>query len=319
MQKTYDRLGAATPEENTDMLGVLARYLGDLPIGEAADAILVELENGRDAETGLDFVPGDDGLDSAPTWRVYLLDLLGQIDPRSAAAYARESIFPLTDSADEWAVAMRNAWQSYPRHGTELSRKEMDELLGRMLARSDWRAAPTAGMMEALDFVAHAARPAVHLLAVAQWMEERPDLPTAQAVQIVLERVSLQRADDILPALAPTARTGGEAGTAIRAMAMARADLRRPAQRKAVADYLLRLPPGSLEARAFFGAFPLHTFSVATGLRGQPKLPHTRDLRAADEKAVEVLGQWSRDPAMAGHVSSIATLLAKLREWTENR
>jgi len=138
-------------------------------------------------------------------------------------------------------------------------------------------------------------------------------------VQIAVERTMVWRGDEVLPVLAPAAGTVGEGGIAVRALAMARADLRRPAQRQAVADYLRRLPPASDEAAAFFGAFPLHSFSVAPGLSGLPRLPQAGDLRAADEAALVVLEGWSADPKFEAHNSRLTGLAQKLREWTENR
>jgi hypothetical protein len=319
LASAWARLADLTPAERAALLRRLSRQFDELPIGEVEDAILAELESGRDAETGLDFITGEDGLTSAPTWRVYLLDLLGRINPRTAAEHARSAIFPATASADEWAVSMRNVWQSYPPRARTRAQAETGQLLGQMLARPEWRAAPSPGLLEALDFVAHTTEPARHLADLARWLDERSAPPAEEAVQIAVERTMVWRGDEVLPVLAPAAGTAGEGGIAVRALAMARADLRRPAQRQAVADYLRRLPPASDEAAAFFGAFPLHSFSVAPGLSGLPRLPQAGDLRTADEAALVVLGGWSADPRLAAHTSRLTGLAQKLREWTENR
>jgi len=65
------------------------RILLGLSPDESAAAIIHELESGRDVSTGLEFEVGDEGLQSAPTWRVFLLDLLGTIDPKAAADFCR--------------------------------------------------------------------------------------------------------------------------------------------------------------------------------------------------------------------------------------
>ena len=216
-------------------------------------------------------------------------------------------------------MSMRNVLHSYPPREREAPQIEIGHLLAGMMARPEWRAAPSAGMLEAMDFVAHTIDPASYLFDLTRWLDEPSNPPVEQAVQIAVERAVVLRGDEILPALAPAAGTAGDGGAAVRAMAMARADLRRPSQREALADYLRRLPPASAETAAFFGAFPLHTFSVAPGLTGLPRVPEGRDLRAADEAALAVIRQWSTDPALTAHRPRLIELSEKLREWTENR
>jgi hypothetical protein len=256
-------------------------------------------------------VVGEDGLESAPTWRVFLLDRLGRLDPRTAADYARRSIFPSSPSAEEWAVSLRSVLHSYPPRAAEQGRAEMSDLLGQMLARPDWRAAPADGLLEALDFVAYTNDPAKHLAALGAWVTESASAPTAAAAQIAVERTLGPHGDTVLPAVATA-----PGAIPLRAAAMARADLRRPAQAQAVADFLRGLPAGSEEAGVFFRAFPLHRISVAPGLAGVPRVPDAASLRAADEAALVVVAGWSADPSLAAHQGRLTTLAEKLRELT---
>jgi hypothetical protein len=99
---------ALPAEERADLLAYLGQRLDALRAEDTVVAILAELAAGRDADTGLPFVPGEEGLESATAWRVFLLDRLGRLDPRVAADYARQSIFPSSNSAEEWAVSLRN-------------------------------------------------------------------------------------------------------------------------------------------------------------------------------------------------------------------
>ena len=63
--------------------------------------LLKKLEAGVDHSTGREFAIGPGGkLTGAPTERVALLDELGHLDPRAAAAYA-EKILSEFNSADE--------------------------------------------------------------------------------------------------------------------------------------------------------------------------------------------------------------------------
>jgi hypothetical protein len=299
-----------------EFLGRLTRQFLELPMHEAEEAVLAELESGRDAQTGLAFIPGEDGLDTAPTWRVYLLDLLGRINPTTAAQYARNAVFSSSDSsADEWAVSMRSVLQSYPPRASDAARNEISGLLDRMLARDEWRAAPTAGMLEALDFVAHTTNPAAQIPVLAAWLDQSGGEAQATAVQIAIERTMATRGDEMLPTIAKQEAPSTNAN-ALQASAMARADFRQPPQREAVVQFLRRQPARSEAAVIFFEAFPLHRFSVAPGLAGVPRVPDASDLRASDEAALAVIEAWSADPSLAGHSREIAELAEKLRELT---
>lgn len=86
----------------------------------AAEALIAELQTGRDLETGLQFVVGAEGvLDEAPSYRSALLDLLGQTDPEAALHFS-QSILENTQSPDEYALALRNvAWMSLGPDGMQ--------------------------------------------------------------------------------------------------------------------------------------------------------------------------------------------------------
>jgi hypothetical protein len=315
LERTHARLSAAAPHEKPDILDRLAEQLERLPTDALVAALLDELQSGRDADTNLDFVPGESGLESAPTWRVHLLGLLSGFDPRAGADYARQAIFPASNSADEWAVSLRSVLHSYPPRAADRARAEISSLLDRMLARDEWRAAPTAGMLEALDFVAHTTEPAARIPVLAAWLDQSGAETRATAVQIAIERTMAMHGDEMLPTLAKQEAPSTNAN-ALQASAMARADFRQPPQREAVVQFLRRQPSGSQAAQIFFAAFPLHRFSVAPGLAGVPRIPDASELRASDEAALAVIEAWSDDPSLAGHSKEIAELAEKLRELT---
>jgi hypothetical protein len=183
-----------------------------------------------------------------------------------------------------------------------------------MLAQPTWRAAQAEGLLEALDFVPHGTDPSVHLSVVASWAGENPSI--AAAAQIAVERTMSDRGDELLPAWA----AGNDSpGKSLRAPAMARADLRRPAQAQAVLDFLRRQSGGSAEAEVFFRAFPLHRFSLAPGLSGVPRIPTGSELRAADEAALAIVQNWRQDPTVHAHKVNLALLAEKLRELIGHR
>lgn len=303
-------------EAREAMLRRTSQYLLAMPPREAASAILRQLESGEDAPTGMRFQTGEDGLAGWPTWRVYLLDLLGSINPKMAADYARENIFVRYESADEWAVAMRSVLASAPPARQGAARTEISALLSRMLGQSAWRESPTDGMFEAMDFVAQTPDAAQHLAVMQRWAAEKNDGSIDAALQIVAERSATTQADRLLVALVSDPSLLASA-PALRASVMGRADLGQAQQAEAVRSYLLRLSPGSDEANAFFAVFPNHRFSVAPGLASAPILPTAAQMRAADEAALRKMEVWMADPGLSPHIGSIQALEDKLRRMLQ--
>ena len=100
-------LGDAAPS-NKILLNDLRRFLLAQPAAEARWAIVNFLDGGSDTSTGLEFKIGRNrSLDEASSFRVFLLDVLAEIDPAAAAVYA-EALLQTKDSADEWAISLRN-------------------------------------------------------------------------------------------------------------------------------------------------------------------------------------------------------------------
>lgn len=302
-------------ERARSLLRATEHYLMRIPQREAAAAILRQLETRADAQTEMVFATGEDGLTAWPTWRVYLLDLLGSINPKAAADYARNNIFVRYGSADEWAVAMRSVLAAAPSSRQAEARSEIASLLGRMLANSVWREQPGAGMLEALDYVPQTPDAIPHLRQVQQWAAEKNDPVINAAMQLALERAITRQGDRVMTALAsdPDLLADSPAQKILRASAMARADLRQSAQVVALRGYLARLPAGSDEVEAFFSSFPNHRYGVSPGLGGQPALPTSAEMRSADQAALAQIRVWKSDPAVTGHAVSFSALEIKLR------
>ncbi len=142
-------------EDHTATVAELAALRSALLAADPAQAIAAIrgfLRTKRDAPTGQEFALGPGGvLTGPPTLRLLLLDALGQIARKArsdeASRVARE-ILETKDSADEWALALRNiAWtEANPRLFLADKAREM-------LRYEPWRAAPSAGMLEAMDVI----------------------------------------------------------------------------------------------------------------------------------------------------------------------
>jgi len=313
LASAFEEMASPDQKDRNAIMAKVAMALDSRQAEAAIGAIMKELESGRDTKSGEDFVCGEEGLASASTWRVFLLDRLGRLDPRGAAEYARRVIFPSSNSAEEWAISLRHVLHSYPPMASGQGRTEISNLLARMLDRAEWRAESAAGLLEALDFIPHTPDPSNHLAALGVWLEGQGNAATTSAAQIAIERTMASQGDSVLAMFAEAAPLQG---VPLRATAMARADLRRPAQDQAVANFLSQLPSGSPEAEVFFRAFPLHRYSVAPGLASVPRVPDASELRAADEAALVVVVRWTEDPALRVHRTALRELTTKLQELT---
>ena len=211
----------------------------------AINAIVEFLGEGRDVATGGEFALGGGGaLADAPTLRVMLLDVLGQIARRTrspAAARVSRTVLETRDSADEWALALRNVAWHEPAAKPYLASKVRE-----MLAHGPWRARPSAGMLEAFDVAVYTRDASlVPELAEAQRSGGR-ELQYAAAV--ALDRLAEQGPLEVMTYL-NTHPTELADRPLLRADYYAKADLSQIAQRAAVEIYLGR-PDVALEEKS---------------------------------------------------------------------
>ena len=134
-----------------DQLAAFKAALLAAPPAETIAAIREFLATGRNARTGQEFAIASGGgtLAGAPTLRLLLLDVLGQAARKLRSGDAAEvsrTILETKDSPDEWALALRNVAWADPQ-----SRAYVASKLREMIAHEPWRAAPSDGLLEALD------------------------------------------------------------------------------------------------------------------------------------------------------------------------
>jgi hypothetical protein len=139
-------------KENLSAAGdVLASLRAELFQGDqetSARAVSAFLRSSRDASTGMVFSVGPDGvLVTVPSLRTALLNWHPTLDPLVSLDMARE-ILRTTDSADEYAIALRNiAWNDLDGD----LKPELSAAFHNLLGRRDWRQEPTAGYLESFD------------------------------------------------------------------------------------------------------------------------------------------------------------------------
>lgn len=244
------------PDQAARRLARLREVLLGLPEQAAAAAIVEFLNGGSDAPSGLPFRVGPDGiLQSAPSLRSALLDLLPTLDPGASVEVARE-IIAARQSQDEYALALRNlAWN-------DLDGDMAGELaagLSSMLGMDPWMSDPSNAFYEAFDV-------AVELGGVGMVGELAPlvagpasgarhRLGTQRAAFMALDRIVL-RDPSVLVQVFGRDPTFLSDAPRQRAALMSRLDPRKPEQQALLLRYL-DLPGDRAEELGYFGrAFP---------------------------------------------------------------
>ena len=239
------RGNAAGPED----LALLRRELFANPVAGIA-AIRRFLATHEDAATGQHFaVAGGGVLSGAPTLRLFLLDLLGQLSRQlrqgDGAAVARE-ILAKKDSPDEWALALRNLAWDEPK-----SRPFLAQKMHEMLAYEPWLATPTSGMLEAFDVVVYSGD-ATFVPTLAELARgENP--PLKRAATVALDRLAESSTLAVMNFLNANPATIGDLPF-VRADYFAKADLADAQQREAVERYLDRGDIAASEKTKFLHA-----------------------------------------------------------------
>lgn len=287
-------IGESTdPQRTKALLDQLSEKLKGVPSEKAAEIIREVLSNRLDAATKLPFAIGTSGnLDTAPTFRVWLLDQLGRLNPEAAADYGRQ-ILTTPESADEWALALRNfaRVRTTPADSTFLKTKARE-----LLREPRWQKEQSAGWLEAFDVVVHTrATELAPELSKLLIRTEDAARPSAHAAYLTLDRLVLAEPATMLETLAaaPDLMKGREQ---TRANYFARADVRDAKQRAIVERYMLDAARPAQELETFAGLYPSANMMVSKNLL-TPTVTFSRDdLLARDREALRVVDEWAGDP-----------------------
>lgn len=312
------RTGLAALRQGTDpaqvheLLAGLKSQILQMPPAEAAEALRAFLGAGEDAALGLGFVVGGGGwLTEAPTLRVFLLDLLGQVDPAAAAACARD-VLASVKSSDEWAVALRNVARGEP---DSAGRTFLEERITVLLRHEPWQREASVGYLEAFDVAVFLG--GTNLVPVLSDLLRLQDNPAvAHASYLALDRLVIQDAATTLEALqaAPELMRGREA---TRANYFARADVRDPRQHQVLESYLLDPQMGADELGRFAGLYANANYMVSQNLLTPSLTPDGTSLGARDAASLQVLEQWAADPRFAARRPALDRIRHRLEGFAE--
>ena len=297
----------STIQSLTDLLNSLK----SLPPDEAVAIIRQFLDGGMDKNTGLSFEIGNDGmLGEWPTFRTFLLDALLAIDPAAAAEISR-GILSSPTTADEWALALRNVGRSGTDGETrELLRTKTEELIN----TPEWQANPSIGYLNAFDVLVHInATASTPLLSNLIQRKDRKDL--AHASFLTLDRLVQRSPADVLARIAAD-RALQQSRPEMAAQQVARADLRDPAQREIVRNWLLDPARTGTELGSFAGVYPNNNRFISKNLLSRDDSPSGSDLAAHDREVQEIIRAWEQDPAFDSVRNHLGTMTQRLNQFS---
>ncbi|MDB6172781.1 MAG: hypothetical protein JWL59_2092 [Chthoniobacteraceae bacterium] len=267
-------------------LAQLADELSAADKRQAFSAILDFLSTGQDASTGAEFTIGENGrLAGAPTLRVMLMDLLGRFSDQTGGAEAAtlaRTVLETKDSADEWAVSLRNIARHEPQSVPYLAGK-MQELL----SNAPWLTKPSAGMLEAFDVAVFTKDP--KLIPPLAAMIGGENQPLRRAAAVALDRLSEAAPLQVMTYLNQNPRVMAD-HPFIRADYFSKADLADPQQRQAVELYISRPDVALEEKTKLLKGLVAPASFVSENLLTQPPPPVDDAVRLATVE--KTTGEW---------------------------
>lgn len=305
IEKLLAKLEAGTATEAD--LDALKRTLLAADPAVATAAIREFLATGRDARTGLEFTLRPGGDLNAPTLRVLLMDVLGRIAKRdggAAAAQLARTTLEKKDSADEWAIALRNVAWAEPQATAYLAAKARE-----MLAHAPWRAAPTSGLLEAFDVIVFTKDASLTAeLAAAQ---NDPNDQLRHAADVALDRLAAASPLDVMNYLNANPALLTERPM-LRADYFAKADLTAPGQKVALEFYLGRPDIAEAEKAKLLKALATPATFVSENLLTEP--PPEPDDAAREHAILAAVQEWlagKRFPPLQAQLLQLQRRLAR--------
>ena len=295
-----------------DSLVSLGKKLAGKPRSDAVAEIEMFLGSDEDRSTGLEFRVGREGmLDGWPTLRVFLLDLLLEIDPGAAARISR-GVLAVESSADEWAIALRNVAKGERSGGNRDYLRARTEAL---ISHPEWQAQPSVGYLNAFDVLVHVgATEALPLLSELVQRKDRQDL--AHAAFLTLDRL-VQREPVQMLARIKADRTLQQSRPQMTAQQFARADLRDTAQRDIVKSWLLDPSRNSTELENFSAIYPNNNKLISDNLLTSEEQVSGAALQAHDREVLTILRGWRADPAFDSRARYLEVMERRVAQFVE--
>ena len=231
---------------------------------------------------------------------------MGRIDPMAAAEYAK-TVLASPDSADEWAIALRNlALGDSSADGRALLGQKMNELL----QNPAWQQNPSVGYLEAFDVAVYLGG-TNFLPTLSSLVRSQDNATLAHAAYLAMDRLVINNPAAILGSLAasPDMMQGRES---TRADYFARADVRDPQQRQVLESYLTNPTISNKELETFAGIYPNANYMISPNLLTQSATPDRDSLQNRDAQSLAIAQQWLTDPRFARVAPDLRTVIQRL-------
>jgi hypothetical protein len=313
LQNLFDAVKAAPDAKAArQALAALRAALAAMPKDQAVALVRQYLDSKSDASTHLGFKVASNGtLDDAPTLRTFLLDELGRLDPGAAADYSKV-ILDSKDSPDEWAVALRNLANG---DSSDTGKNLLQQKANELLQYSSWQGDPSTGYLEAFDVAVYVG--GTNLMPTLSDLVRKQDNPAvAHAAFLALDRLVINAPATTLAALEsdPDMMQGREQ---TRADYFARADVRDPAQKQVLENYLLDQRVSPTELDAFAGVYPNANYMISPNLLTQNVTPDRASLTSRDAESLAVAQQWAADPRFANVQPALQKMISRLQVFVQ--
>lgn len=277
------------------------------PLG-AASAVESVLSSGVDGFAFGRFSPGANGfLDSYPTFRTALLDLLEELDPGRAVAVGKD-ILNTSANADEWAISLRtlSKYASAPEDKSFLESK-----VSELLEIQSWLDEPTFGYLHAFDAVV-AGGHLSGIVRLGELVANPPNRAIAHAATISVDRFFQQHASVGSGYLIGTPKfLENEPG--FRATLLARVNPTDVEAMNLVENYLEDQSFGNPEKRTFISSFPNFNSTYSYNLITGSLLYSRSDMRERSIAAHDQMSSWmaeGRYPEFEDEIASAVNRLA---------
>lgn len=288
------------PERARVLLRLLRDGLHEAPEDGATAAILDFLKTGDDSVTGLPFAVGPDGMmETVPSLRLALLDLLPSLDPEAALDVAR-GLMDQRTTPDEYALSLRNlAWNDLDGDlRDELSRRFLD------LLKTPWLAQASAGFLESFDIAVEVGGEPMfaEMVSLVHEFTTHPNAAVSQAAYISLDRMVLRDRTLLTSAFSQDESWMGFAPKQ-RASLLSRLDITQPEQRDLFVQYLSKTPHAAGELDYFAKIFPNGNFLYSHRLvTADEPTPSIAEMVSADARTLAILATLS--PSLTGDANA---------------
>lgn len=299
--------------EIPDSLASLREKLSAKPRSEAVSEIEGFLRKGKDRKTGLILKFGKEGtIEGWPTLRVFLLDLLLELDPEAAARISRKILSSKT-SADEWAIALRNVAKGERIGGNrDYLRTRAEDLI----TNPEWQAQPSVGFLNVFDVLVYTkSTESLPLLSRLMQRKERRDL--AHASFLTMDRLVQGQPLDMLTRLKAD-HALQESRPEMTAQQFARADLRDISQQAIVKSWFLDPSRTPKQLQNFSAIFPNNNQLISHNLLTSQEQISGADLIAHDRDILAVIRDWKTDPAFESRTQYLEVMAKRVSQFVES-